>query len=516
MNNISTKKATLLLILIALLCKILGFSRELLLAKFFGTSSIVDIYLISISIPSILFGFLPAIGIGVTSLFFHIDKKKRVQFINNVLFISIFISLFCVFITYLGANQIVNFIAHGFSLDAKLLTTSFLKITIWSILFMTPIQILTSYLNCNNGYIYSNVSNLAISAIQIACIVIAAYINKSYLPFSYIIPLFVQLSLLLFFSFIYSFNLILKINFDINIKKLLLLTCPIFLSNILVDVNSLIDKYLASYLQIGSISALNYAFTLRSVFFTIASTIISSISYPNIAKFFALGNKTEMLSNIRYTINTLIILFLPIEILCIVFSEEIIKIIYMRGNFNLESLILTKYPFIIYSVSLIFIILRDFFIKVLYATGDMKSNSIYSATTIVINILLSVILVKKLAHIGLALSATLAILLTMPLYYKRLIYIIQYNILYQSYHKLYKIFYSIFFMTILALIVKIIFIKFYPLNMQYSVMDILLFILNIIILLSVYFYLLMYFKIEEVEDWMAVLKRRVLAKFHTQ
>ena len=63
-------KIAVLIMGIALLCKVFGFLRELMLARFFGTSGIVDIYLMSITIPSILFGALPSLGIGVTPVYF--------------------------------------------------------------------------------------------------------------------------------------------------------------------------------------------------------------------------------------------------------------------------------------------------------------------------------------------------------------------------------------------------------------------------------------------------------------
>jgi len=47
------KKTALLLMIITILSKIMGFARDITLSYFYGASSITDAYLISITIPNI-------------------------------------------------------------------------------------------------------------------------------------------------------------------------------------------------------------------------------------------------------------------------------------------------------------------------------------------------------------------------------------------------------------------------------------------------------------------------------
>ena len=54
------KKTALLIMLITILSKIFGFARELTLAYFYGASNVSDAYLVSITIPSVIFGFIAA------------------------------------------------------------------------------------------------------------------------------------------------------------------------------------------------------------------------------------------------------------------------------------------------------------------------------------------------------------------------------------------------------------------------------------------------------------------------
>ena len=411
--------------LLASLCKILGFCRELLLAKYFGTGQIVDIYLMSVAIPSILFGFLPSIGIGITAVYFQIEQNMRNRLVTTAMLSSIGIAIICVMFTYWQEDNIVQLVAWGFSENAKRRTLSFLKVTILSIVFVTPIQILTSFLNCEKKYVQTNSSNIIISLGQIICIIIAAYFDSNFLPYSFVLPLFVQFIILFYFAI--SSNFRLDIHYGINkyFKKICDLVFPIFVSSLLVDLNGFVDKYLASGLQDGCIAALNYAFILQTVCFTICSTIISTLFYPRIAELFASDNHIKLIQEIHFVCNWLIILCAPISIVSIIYSGEIIEIVYMRGSFTIDSLSLTQIPFAVYSISLVWVVVRDLLIKILYACGDTKSNSLYSVLTILLNIILSILFINPFGHIGIALGTTLSTMLTLPFYAHKLSYVIE-------------------------------------------------------------------------------------------
>lgn len=410
-------KIAVLIMGIALLCKVFGFLRELMLARFFGTSGIVDIYLMSITIPSILFGALPSLGIGVTPVYFEIeDNKKKNDFLNSVLLMTIIFSCLCVMITYFFSEKIVGITAAGFTDNAKEQTISFLKITVWSVVFNTPIQIIVSYLNCKEKYIQSNLANLTVSIIQILFIIMAANININLLPLGFLLPFVFQFIWGGLVACHIGFKPQLRISYDRYLKKLLVLSIPIGISNILVDINGFVDKILSSFLPSGRMAALNYAFTLRAVIVTTISTVITTIFYPRISQL-AAANKMDLLrKEIIGIIDGLVVFIVPLNFLAVIFSNEIVEIVLMRGSFDRESVLLTKVPFIMYMLSLSFILIRDLATKVLYAKGDTKINLYLGTITIGLNIIISLIIVHSMEHVGLALATSISAIITFPLY----------------------------------------------------------------------------------------------------
>jgi len=70
------KKTALLLMIITIFSKIVGFGRELTLSYFYGASNISDAFLISLTIPNVIFSFIgTGISTGYIPLYSKIEQK---------------------------------------------------------------------------------------------------------------------------------------------------------------------------------------------------------------------------------------------------------------------------------------------------------------------------------------------------------------------------------------------------------------------------------------------------------
>ena len=66
------KKTALITMIITLISKFLGFGRDIFLSYFFGASGISDAYLISLTVPSVIFGF---IGVGIATAYIPMQSR---------------------------------------------------------------------------------------------------------------------------------------------------------------------------------------------------------------------------------------------------------------------------------------------------------------------------------------------------------------------------------------------------------------------------------------------------------
>src|SRR3954453_18739530 len=98
------KKTVIILMLVTIISKFLGFGRDIILSYFYGASNISDIYIVSLTIPTILFAVIgKGIAAGFIPLYTRIESKegteKANQFTNNVVNLVLFI---CTVIFILG------------------------------------------------------------------------------------------------------------------------------------------------------------------------------------------------------------------------------------------------------------------------------------------------------------------------------------------------------------------------------------------------------------------------------
>lgn len=84
------RRIILMLVFLSVISKCLGFFREIVLAYFYGASAVSDAYLISITIPTVIFAFVgTALATSYIPLYTSIEKEKgekeALRFSNNLI-----------------------------------------------------------------------------------------------------------------------------------------------------------------------------------------------------------------------------------------------------------------------------------------------------------------------------------------------------------------------------------------------------------------------------------------------
>lgn len=418
----SLKKTALIITIITILCKFLGFIREIILAYFYGTSYIVDSYLMASTIPIILFGWLTAIAVAYTPIYTdiktNISEEKSIKFTNTLITIVVVLGFLCSVFGVIFNKLIVSVTAPGFIGEVYEITAYFLKISIWITMFNATIQILAAYLNCNGHFIKSNLANLAISSTQILFIFISGMTNNSKILIYGVLTSNV-LHLIIIYIFSSKINYKYKPNFEITqeIKNALIIVIPIFISSMIMQINIFVDKTFASKLAEGSISALNYADRLNVFMYYVFTIAITTIIYPMLSQAVAEKNMNKVKNIFSKGTNIILILFVPITIGAIILARPAISFVFERGEFGNSSVMMTTSAFTMYSVGLLAVALRDVITKVFYSMQETKSTLFISALALALDIIFNIILIKPMGHAGLALGTSLSAIITIPIFF---------------------------------------------------------------------------------------------------
>jgi putative peptidoglycan lipid II flippase len=109
-----------------------------------------------------------------------------------------------------------------------------------------------------------------------------------------------------------------------------------------------------------------------------------------------------------------------IAIVMFVLKQELVEIVYQRGNFSKEAVSVTATCFGIYSLGIIFLSLRELFIKIYFCLNDTKILLMNSLYMFLLNVTLGIILSYFYGIYGLAASTPLSVLISSLYLYKHL------------------------------------------------------------------------------------------------
>ena len=182
----------------------------------------------------------------------------------------------------------------------------------------------------------------------------------------------------------------------------------------------MIDRTLASTLAEGSISALNYANRLNQFVMGMFIMTIGTVIYPILSKLSNKNNNEKFIESVVKSINSVVLLVIPISVGAMVLASPIVKILFQRGEFgsraNIYDVYSTFYVFYRYGC----IGLRDILGKIFYALQDTKTPMVNGVVTIVMNIVLNIVFVKIMGHAGLAFATSISAIICIFLLFNSL------------------------------------------------------------------------------------------------
>lgn len=412
MNKLA--KATISLMCITALSKILGFGREVVLGSIYGATLYSDIYLTAVNIPTVLFS---SIGTAISTTFIPLyyenknigGKNEALKFTNNVLNMVILAGMLLVILSIIFTEPLVKIFAMGFEGEKLKLTVDFTRIMLFGGLVTILSNIIAAYMQINENFIIPGLIGLPFNIIIIISIIASKKYSIYIIAVGTLLAMISQLLFQIPFALHkgYRYKTVLNIK-DKYIKKMIWLIAPVFIGIGVNQINVLVDRTLASTLVEGSISALNYANRLNGFVMGLFITSIGAVVYPMLSKLSSDNNIDKFNESIIKSINIVVLFIVPISVGAIVLSKPIIQILFERGAFDSRATNMTAIALIFYSIGMVAFGLRDILGKIFYSLQDTKTPMINGIISVCLNIVLNLILVKVMSYAGLALATSIS------------------------------------------------------------------------------------------------------------
>lgn len=409
---------------LTLISKVLGFLREIFLSYFYGASSTTDAYLVALTIPGVLFAFFStAVAIGFVPTFTRVSDniEERNNFVNNVFSILLVASTIIVLLTIVFAEQLVYILAPGFDSETKSLAIKFTQIFVLGVYFSCWLSVFVAFLNFFRRFTIVALAGIPFNLSILLSIVLSYYYSIYWLVLGAVLGKLLEIVLLypVVKQYDYKFKFILNFK-DMHVRHLVLLSLPLTLSIAVNQINIIVDKSIASTLEVGAISAINYSHYLVELVVGIFVMSVATIFFPDLARFFHDKDYKKITYTSEKSLRLVNLFVVPSFIYFMVKSFEIITFVYQKGSFDQDSTNLTSSVFTLFAAGLVGFSYREVLTRIFYAMHNTKIPVTNSIIGVIVNIVLAYILSSFLGVSGLALATSTSAFVTTILLFLKL------------------------------------------------------------------------------------------------
>lgn len=426
LSKASTAKSFVILASITIIEKILSFIYQALTAGLIGANSITDAYFSAseffTAMDSTLLNAMVIALLGTyTSIVVEKSDEQADKFLINIIKIVIPFIFIISFLIFTFSNAISYIIAPGFESNEREILIRDIKLMSFVMVITSLTDIFLVILRYKKNFFIVGLKSLFISVSGITFVLISHF-TKLYvdniLSIGYIVA-YVSYCVIVTFS-VKGFRFI-KFGIpkwtDVE-KNTLKNFIPLIISNGIVSVSLLIDRILCSTLGEGSVSFLTYSQTLYNFVASVFIINLSTILLSDFNELISLNKFEEAYLKLKKSVNIMVILLIPISIIAIIYHNEIVKIVFERGNFIQSDVQKVGKLLMIYSISFVPSVISNIYMQVHYAAGKINTSMKYSVYSILSNIILSVILVHAIGIGGVAAGTTISNFISMSLYSK--------------------------------------------------------------------------------------------------
>ena len=422
------------------LSRIVGFIRDILIARFLGASMMADAFFVAWRFPN-LFRSLFAEGtlnVAFVPLFseqLHTkDKVHALQFAKAAFSFLFYVLLIFVVVMEILMPCFMFLMAPGFdAIPGKIeLTTQLSRITFPFLLCVSLVSLISGVLNSIGKFAAAAASPVLLNLSMIGALYfIAPYIHHEY-QYAYGLAIGVLLAGFIELIWIYYalkksgflFGLIgpVKALFHLTkgVKTLLKKMLPGVFGSGVYQINLFLDTFFVSFVGAGAISWLNYAHHLFQLPIGIIGSAIGTALLPLMSQNIKLGNIVESNRNLNRGLEVALAMSLSSMIGLVLLAYPIISVLFERGAFTAADTVHTANALICFAFGLPAYMATKSLSPFFYARGDTATPVRIAVVGVCLNAVLALIFMQFWGYIGIALATTLTVWVNTGQYIYRL------------------------------------------------------------------------------------------------
>ncbi len=411
-----------------LLSRILGFVRDMVIARYFGASVGADAFFVAFKIPNFfrrLFaeGAFSQAFVPVLAEAKEKQGKARVQQLVD----AISFRLLAVLMVFIGlgmvfAEQVTWLFAPGFAQEMEKfqLTADMLRLTFPYLLLISLVALSSAILNTYDRFAVPAFTPVLLNLTLIGTALgLSAYFQPPVLALAWGVLIAGIVQLVFHLPFLWRLGLLPRPRpvSDPGVNEVKRLMLPALFGVSVAQINLLIDTILASFLQTGSVSWLYYSDRLMEFPLGVFGIALATVVLPGLSKKVAVEDWHGFRQDLDQALRLIWLIGVPATVGLALLSGPLLTTLFHYGAFTDTDVMQAQKSLIAYSLGLSGFILVKVLAPAFYAMKEMKLPVRAAVIALVANTVLNLIFIWPLAHAGLALATSLSAFVNAGLLY---------------------------------------------------------------------------------------------------
>jgi putative peptidoglycan lipid II flippase len=386
---------------------VLGIVRNAAISYAFGAGARLDAFVAAQRVPETLFvlvagGALGSAFIPVFTRFLADDDEAGAwRLANGVITLVFAAATTLALLAFVLADPIAHYLlVPKADADTQALTAELMRIMLLTVIIFGVSGLMMGILNAHQHFLAPALApSMYNVGLIFGALVLARDGNVHGLAWGAVIGaglhLAIQVPVLLRLEFRYRplFSLAVP-----GVQEVLLLMGPRILGLGVVQVNFWVNTALASGMMKGSITALNWAFTLMFTVLGVLGQSVGTAVFPTLSTLSAQQDTDDFRRTLSGALSSVLFLSIPAGIGMAVVSRPVIALLFERGEWTSTDTAGTAWALALFSIGLAGHTVLEILVRAFYALHDTWTPVKVGTATMLLNIALSLILIRVFGY----------------------------------------------------------------------------------------------------------------------
>ncbi len=410
-------RAAILLATLTAVSQVFGFARDAVIAAVYGASSALDAYLVAQGLMNLVLALaagaisralVPVVSRAVAAG----DQQRANRVVQVVLTLTMLVLMSGAVVMYFAAELVVMVLAPGFDESTRTLAVELARIVLVATVFVAATDVLAAATQANGRFFASGIQGLPFNVVMIAA---AAFFGPTFGAHALAVGFVVGSAVRMLIQLIPlpKFSLRLRPRLDLHdpgVLEVLRLVPALLITTAAVNVNTLVDRAVGSAQGEGVVAALNFGWRIVTLVDSLLVVTLVAAIYPAFGAAGAPERRGQLRALVSRAMRVVVILITPVVGLMMLTATPIVNVLFGRGAFTDEAVMLAATAVSAYAVSAVAIALRTLGSRACLAVGDARTPVVVSLVVMAVNVTGDLTLGVRFGVAGLAASTSLSLL----------------------------------------------------------------------------------------------------------